>query len=90
MFLPAIHERYSYIVDILLVILSVIYKRYILVAIPEILDSLLGYNSFLFSNIVNVIGLSYISVIVYMMFTLMILNDCKKEFRKSRIIDYLN
>ncbi len=49
-FLPAMHERYSFPLDILLIILSFLDKKYIKFAVVEIIYSLLTGAAFLFAN----------------------------------------
>lgn len=74
MFLPSVHERYSFLVDILLIILAFVNKRYISIAIFEILNSFLGYTMYLFSSNINIILFSYISVLTYIYFTFIFFN----------------
>ena len=74
MFLPSVHERYSFLVDILLIILAFVNKRYISIAIFEILNSFLGYTIYLFSSNINIILFSYISVLTYIYFTFIFFN----------------
>lgn len=86
MFLPAMHERYAFVVDILMIVLVMLNKKYILVAIPEILNSLLSYSRFLFWDTSNAIAYSYISLIVYLVFSIMLCTDFNKlkvEFKKE-------
>ncbi|WP_167957524.1 hypothetical protein [Anaerosporobacter faecicola] len=49
-FLPAMHERYTYALDLVLLILCFINKHYIKYAALSILLSLITYGSYLFSN----------------------------------------
>lgn len=74
MFLPSVHERYSFLVDILLIILVFVNKRYIGVAIFEILNSFLSYTLYLFSNDISIMLFSYISVLTYIYFTFIFFN----------------
>lgn len=74
MFLPSVHERYSFLVDILLIILAFVNKRYIGIAIFEILNSFLGYTIYLFSSNINIMLFSYISVLTYIYFTFIFFN----------------
>lgn len=75
MFLPTVHERYSFMVDILLIVLAFINKNYISISILEILNSFMSYTVYLFTNNVNMIAFSYISVLVYFYFTFIFFNE---------------
>ena len=61
MFLPAMHERYAYPLEILLVILTCINKDYLKYSSVAILFSLFTYGNYLFSNG----GLDKYIVIIY-------------------------
>lgn len=50
-FLPSMHERYSYMLDILLIVLVTVKKDYWLIAAVEILISILKYSICLFGSI---------------------------------------
>ena len=50
LFLPSMHERYSYIVDVLLVLLLFINKRYIGICAAEVITSILRYKFYLFDG----------------------------------------
>lgn len=78
MFLPAMHERYAFVVDILMVVIAILNKKYDLVAIPEVLNSLLSYNRYLFASTANIVAFSYIAVTVYIVFTLLLFYDFHK------------
>lgn len=89
-FLPSIHERYAYAVDILIVVLAVVNNKYIIVAIPELINSLLSYERYLFLDNSNVVLFSYLAIVIYAVYTIMIFKDCKnhfyvKEFNKMQI-----
>ncbi|MGM9908657.1 MAG: hypothetical protein ACI31O_02325 [Limosilactobacillus vaginalis] len=59
-FLPSIHERYAYPVDILLLIIAIVNKKYLIVAVPELINTFLSYDRYLFKNTPNIVILSYI------------------------------
>lgn len=50
LFLPSMHERYTYVLDILLLILAIIHKKYIKFALVAIIISCMTYNAYLFTG----------------------------------------
>lgn len=50
LFLPAMHERYSYMVDILLILLIFVNSRYWIITAAEVISSLLRYQTYLFDG----------------------------------------
>lgn len=60
-FLPAMHERYTYVLDLLLLILVINNNKYITFAFIAILTSCITYSDYLFGNI----GLNLPIVIAY-------------------------
>ena len=62
LFLPAMHERYSYVIDIMLLLLVFLNKRYWSIAAVEIISSLLRYQAYLFGGT----GVSAIHSLVYL------------------------
>lgn len=50
LFLPAMHERYSYLIDILLLLLIFVDKQYMMVFVIEIVSSILRYKYYLFDG----------------------------------------
>lgn len=86
MFLPSIHERYSFMVDILLIILAFSNKKYISISILEILNSFMSYTIYLFANNANVIVFSYISVLIYCYFTFVFFSELFNNTFSKRII----
>lgn len=73
MFLSSMHERYSYLLDILLIVYAVSYRKNIIPAILCSLISLRGYCSYLFTfNVVENqhAALVYIGVYLYLTYVL--------------------
>lgn len=81
MFLPSIHDRYAYCLDILMVVLVVVKRKYVYVAISEILSSFLTYIPFIFFRGNSEYGLffSLISLVIYVVFTVMMINELQQE-----------
>lgn len=50
MFLPAMHERYSYPLDILLLILGTLNKKYLIYAVVSVMLSTITYGHYLFGT----------------------------------------
>lgn len=72
LFLPAMHERYSYPLDVLLVILCLVNVRFLAFAVLEIMLSILTYGNYLFVNghISPVYGI--VNVLLWIVFTVMV------------------
>lgn len=85
MFMPYLQQRYGYVLDILLIVISFIRKEYIMITIPELILSFVSYMPALFipklfinnNNIPFMITLSCIALLLYSAFTYLIF--CKKE-----------
>lgn len=69
MFLPSIHERYSFVVDVLFIVLLFVDKSYVMVGVLEILNSFMAYTVYLFSNDLNMVLFSYIGILTYLYFS---------------------
>lgn len=81
MFLPAMHERYGYFVDIMLVLIGITYKKIRKVALISIFGSFLGYTKFLLKieYSTNILLIVTILVIMdYFYFTEIVLFDDEK------------
>lgn len=73
MFLPAMHERYTYSIEILLIILVVINKRYLICAIISLTISASTYSAYLFGNmnygrwdsILNLLDYIYLTICIF-------------------------
>lgn len=70
-FLPSMHERYAYLLDVLLVILSFKDRNYSVYAIATVCVSLFTYSIFLFNRDIGIIRLwvSLIYLILYLCYS---------------------
>lgn len=59
-FLPSMHERYAYLLDILVIIYAVVYQRDVWVALVCNMASLCGYSHYLFSY--DVLDLKWVTI----------------------------
>ena len=59
-FLPSMHERYAYLLDILVIIYAVVYRRDVWVALVCNMASLCGYSHYLFSY--DVLDLKWVTI----------------------------
>lgn len=71
-FLPSMHERYSYVAEILLVILICVDRRYIACLVLEEIEILIRYRSFLFDGRDTSHADSFIYLLAYIMFTILV------------------
>lgn len=57
--------------------------------IPELINSYLSYGRYLFNNFDTsiIIAYSYISLLVYLTFTIMLFVDCKRGVKNSLLQD---
>jgi hypothetical protein len=69
MFLPAMHERYGYLVDVLLIIYAIIYRKHIVTAIMCNFLSLLCYSRYLLGSHIDITINAYIYTGVYLYLT---------------------
>lgn len=69
MFLPVMHERYTFLLDILLILLCFTKKSYISFAIISNLISVITYSYFLFDTPYNTAGTSVIFFACYLLFS---------------------
>lgn len=76
LFLPAMHERYGYLLEIMLVVLAFYDKEYLLFAMPVEVISLLTYGKYLFGLSINIQVLSACYFAAY-------LGYCWKILKKS-------
>ena len=60
-FLPAMHERYTYVLDLLLLLLAIINNKFIMYAFIAVIASCISYSNYLFADK----GINFLMVIVY-------------------------
>lgn len=77
-FLPAMHERYGYLLEILLLILVAVDKKYLMIASIVEITSIVTYGHFLFGNSVDIVWLSIFYISAYLGFYWMQLKDADK------------
>lgn len=85
MFLPAMHERYGYCMELLLIIYAIIWKKKIFTAIIVNLITVCAYSGYLFG--VCAFGMNVLAVVnltLYLMFTI----DGLKGMGKSKEQQY--
>ncbi|MCC4399291.1 hypothetical protein LMC10_04200 [Limosilactobacillus reuteri] len=72
MFLPNMHDRYGFFIDLLLVLLSIATKNRLMtiLATISIINSFIVYCEYIFRLQYHLLVLSYIAVIIYMIFSL--------------------
>lgn len=70
-FLPAMHERYGYAAEVLLIIVSAVFPVYWINTIVLITTTFIMYSYFLFSAPMNITILSFIMIINYFVYTFM-------------------
>lgn len=78
LFLPAMHERYSYPVEALAVVLAVILPQTIPLCIGLVTNSMITYGSYLFGIEENWRMLTYVNLIVYVAYFILIYSNLKK------------
>lgn len=84
LFLPAMHERYSYLVDILLLLLVFINRRIWIVAAVEIISSMLRYQAYLFggAEVSTIHAIVYLAAWLY--FTWLVFGHTMAEAKNER------
>lgn len=81
MFLPAMHERYGYLLDIVLVICAFRDKRFVIISALDIFISLSAYSIFLFNVNVELFQLmALIYFVLYLIATYLVFNNLQTNF----------
>lgn len=65
LFLPSMHERYGYLYEVMSILLAVMIPRMIMPCIGLLGISLNTYSNYLFANEMNIVGLAYFNVFIY-------------------------
>lgn len=73
MFLPSMHERYGYLLDVLLIILAFKNKKYFSFTTITVLSSIMTYGNYFFANGSNVKLISIILIISYVCYSYVIM-----------------
>ena len=83
LFLPAMHERYSFMLDILLIVLSVYRRKYIGFAVLQEVTSAITYGRYLFGNSeIPIATLAVAYTAGYMLFSFLLWKEMTAEFRR--------
>lgn len=84
MFLPAMHERYGYCMELLLIVYAIIWKKKIFTAIMSNLITLCAYGSFLFKILSYEMNfLAIANMVLYLMFTIDGVSECNKTMNEN-------
>jgi Gpi18-like mannosyltransferase len=76
-FLPAMHERYTYLLDILLLVLAAYkFRTYVLYFVLCLAVSITTYSQYLYANIVDIQWVAFVYLMAYCVFSLHILKKC--------------
>lgn len=90
LFLPAMHERYTYLLDILLLMLALLSVKYVKYALVSISLSLVTYGAYLFGARGIERWMVFLYVAAFVHFTYTILSECQdqclpqKEIKEER------
>lgn len=84
LFLPAMHERYAYLLDLLILISIFAAKRntqyiYIYIYISALYCSLSTYGNFLFNNSTDIKSLSILYTLAYLAYSCILIKHCPSE-----------
>ena len=83
LFLPSMHERYSFPYEILAMIVAVLLPRTIPLCIGLLCISMRTYGSFLFAVPINMTYLVYVNLVIYGMYTAIIFKELCAEKRNA-------
>lgn len=83
MFLPSMHDRYGYLTEVLMVILSIATPKYWINTSIALISSFIIYSHAMFGMSVDLPLLSAIAVVNYIVFTLLMFGDVAMLSRKQ-------
>lgn len=84
LFLPAMHERYGYLYEILAIVILIWKKETVLLFVPMYCLTFLTYAFFLFDNIGNVsYVMTFINLAVYLGYLFLLIREITKEQKKD-------
>lgn len=83
MFLPGMHERYAYLLEILLVILTVCQRRYAMITLVALFVSLNAYSYYLFGNMYPMYWIGSLYLADYVIFSGMLYKILTKTDRRN-------
>ena len=85
--LPAMHERYGYLLDVVLVICAFKDKRFVIISALDIFISLSAYSIFLFNvNVVLFQLMALIYFVLYLIATYLVFNNLQLIFTTRLIL----
>ena len=84
LFLPAMHERYSFMLDVLLTLLCFLKGGYLIFCVGEVLLSTITYKNFLFGgNIIGMEILAVFNILLYFGYSYFILHKEQKIIKEA-------
>lgn len=78
-FLPEMHERYAYLVDVLLILAVVDNMRYLIAVLPALFTGIITYSYYLFHVDYDLVGLSVVYIVAYSIYTFLLVREISVE-----------
>ncbi len=75
LFLPAMHERYGYLYEILAILIAVVNKKTRFLLIPLLGITVITYSQFLFGMEINLFILSVVNVLIFALYAFLLMRD---------------
>lgn len=79
LFLPEMHERYGYMLDILLILVLFLESRYAAAVLPALMTGIVTYSYYLFYSGYNLAGWSIAYTAAYFLYSYLLLRQINKE-----------
>lgn len=79
LFLPEMHERYGYMLDILLILILFYEYRYAIAILPAFLTGIITYSCYLFQTDYNLVALSVLYTAAYFTYTYIMIRQINKD-----------